>query len=172
MTGITMWQNVSQGGVDLARLIRYQHFAIKWFVALVLANIAYILKNDIWQLADGHPRGWIGTYLAQFLSIVHETALEPFVSRPVNSVKNLLNCKPGEPYDIEISREIVKENLESLGVIDNNVSYDTIDNAHDTLDIDLHNLENLIRLIKTEQKSKLINLEMVDNLVDYSVKYT
>jgi len=172
MTGYTMWQKVSRGYIDLALLIHYQNFTIKWFVALVLANIAYILKNDICQLTAGHPRGWIGTYVAQFLSIVHETALEPFVSRTVNSVKNLLNCESGEPCNIEISRKIVNENLESLGVIDNNVSYDTIEIARDTLGIDLHKLEILFRLIKTEQKSLLINLNMVSNLVDYSVKHT
>jgi len=173
MTGFAVWQNMSWGVVDIVQLIRYQWFAIKWFMALVLANIAYVLNSANWEPAALGNRQWIRTYINQISNIVQDTALKMFVSRTVESINITLNSESGKSDDFKRSQEIIQENLQTLGVIDNNVSFDTMANASQTLDIDLRNLERLLHLIETVQMGLLIDLKkssISTALEDYSTE--
>jgi len=124
-------------------------------------------------MASGYPRhaklNW-----NQILKIFQTKALKQLVSETVESVKIVLKSKSCETDNsLQVSKKMIQVNLDSLGVIQKNASYDEMTNSDDIMKTDLKNLNKLLHLIKTKQKGVLINLKddrILPALKDYSVK--
>jgi len=120
------------------------------------------MNSDKWQSFDINTTEWFNTLLKDFSHLFYNTNLQQFVSRTVESINNVLNCESSPDCVAErlrISREMIEENLKSLGVIDNNVSNDIMTDQQRTINTDFDKLKNVLNLITINQKSLLIDLK-------------
>jgi len=158
LTGYSVRHYISLAVVDVTQLIQYQLFAIKWFVALMLVNMAYLL--DKWQKVVDVPK-WILENQQRILLIFHTGVLEQLFGKTVTSVITLVKQETWDSDEIwinqkRISQKMIQENLVSLGVIHN----DEITNSRDDImNTDLINLETLLHRIRTDQNGELIKLK-------------
>jgi len=107
--------------------------------------------------------------LDQFLSHIDKTTLKTFLYSTVKSIKNAFEV--GNSENLEKCQNMIKETLESLGVNDNKVIYNSLDEAYEVLDKDLHNFERLLTLIE-KNKTNLLDIEnnsISTALVDNSI---